>query len=175
MKLKKITLTLLCISTLLSSCASTLSVQSDSDTQYDLSSYKTYSIVSPSLKDQEEMISINPILTQRIARSLETVLSQKGLQKSDQPDLTVRFYLGSNREIERSTDLGGFGYYGYRYLDSRDQRYIRSENDEISIRFHDTSTKDVVWYAFTRFKRPSDQYNQQGVNSLIEELLADFN
>ncbi len=175
MKLKNISLTLIISSILLSSCASTLSVQSDSDSQYDLSSYKTYSIVSPSLDDQEEMISINPILIQRIARSLDSVLTQKGLKNTTQPGLTVRFYLGSKREIERSTDLGGYGYYGYRYLDSRDQRYIRSEKDEISIRFHDTNSNDVVWYAFTRFKRPSDQYDQSGVDSLIQEVLTSFN
>ena len=160
---------------LLTSCASSLVVQSDSDSQYDLSAFKTYSIVTPTLDDQEEMISINPILIQRIARALDSVLSQKGLNKSENSDITVRFYIGTKREVERSTDLGGYGYYGYRYLDSRDQRYIRSEKDEISIRFHDTNTNDVVWYAFTRFKRPSDQYNQAGVDSLIQEVLSDFN
>ena len=121
------------------------------------------------------MISINPILIQRISRALDSALIQKGLIKSDQSDLTVKFYIGTKREIERSTDLGGYGYYGYRYLDSRDQRYIRSEKDEISIRFHDTKTDDVVWYAFTRFKRSSDQYDQAGVDSLINEVLSNFN
>ena len=160
---------------LLTSCASSLVVQSDSDSQYDLSAYKTYSIVTPSLDDQDEMISINPILIQRIARSLDSVLTQKGLKKSDKADITVRFYVGTMREIERATDLGGYGYYRYGYLDSRDQRFIRSEKDEISIRFHDTKTDDVVWYAFTRFKRASDKYDQAGVDSLIQEVLTNFN
>ena len=66
---------------LLTSCASSLVIQSDSDSQYDLSAYKTYSIVTPSLDDQDEMLSINPILIQRIARSLDSVLTQKGLKK----------------------------------------------------------------------------------------------
>ena len=121
------------------------------------------------------MISINPILIQRIARSLDSVLTQKGLNKSDKADITVRFYIGTMREIERSTDLGGYGYYRYGYLDSRDQRFIRSEKDEISIRFHDAKTDDVVWYAFTRFKRASDKYDQAGVDSLIQEVLTNFN
>ena len=80
---------------LLTSCASSLVVQSDSDSQYDLSAYKTYSIVTPSLDDQDEMISINPILIQRIARSLDSVLTQKGLKISDKADITVRFYIGT--------------------------------------------------------------------------------
>ena len=159
----------------LTSCANSLAIQSDFDTQYDLSSYKTYTIISPTLDEQDEMISINPILIQRISRSLDSVLTQKGLKQSDKAELTIKFYIGTKREIERSTDLGGYGYYGNRYLDSRDQRYIRSEKDEISIRFHDTKSNDVVWYAFTRFKRPSDQYNQVGVDSLIQEVLSTFN
>ena len=121
------------------------------------------------------MLSINPILIQRIARSLDSVLTQKGLKKSDKADITVRFYIGTMREIERATDLGGYGYYRYGYLDSRDQRFIRSEKDEISIRFHDAKTDDVVWYAFTRFKRASDKYDQAGVDSLIQEVLTNFN
>ena len=106
----------------LSACASSLAVQSDFDTQYDLSSYKTFSVISPSLENQENEISINPILIQRIARSIESTLINKGLSKSDDSEASVRFYLGSKREIERSSDLGGFGYYNYRYFDSRDQR-----------------------------------------------------
>ena len=47
---------------LLASCANSLVIQSDYDSQYDLSAYKSYSIVAPSLDDQDEMISINPIL-----------------------------------------------------------------------------------------------------------------
>ena len=46
---------------------------------------------------------------------------------------------------------------------------------EISIRFHDTKTDDVVWYAFTRFKRASDKYDQAGVDSLVQEVLTSFN
>ena len=160
---------------LLASCSSSLVVQSDTDSKYDISAYKSFTIVTPTLADQDEMISINPILIQRISRSLESALTQKGLFKSDKADMTVRFYIGTMREIERATDLGGFGYYRYGYLDSRDQRFIRSEKDEISIRFHDTETNDVVWYAFTRFKRASDKFDQAGVDSLIQEVLTSFN
>ena len=159
----------------LSACASSLAVQSDFDTQYDLSSYKTFSVIPPSLENQENEISINPILIKRIARSIESTLINKGLSKSDDSEANVRFYLGSKREIERSSDLGGFGYYNYRYLDSRDQRYIRSDNDEIAIRVYDNETGDVIWYAFTRLKRPSEQYNQSSVDSLVGEILSSFN
>ena len=86
----------------------------------------------------------------------------------------VRFYLGTKREVDRSSDFGGYGYYG-RYYDSRDQRYIRSDKDEISLRFHDGKSDEVVWYAFTRFKRSNNQNDQEAINSLIREAVSGFN
>ena len=159
---------------LMVACASSPYIQTDSDSNYDLSSYKSFKVQLPDIEDTPELISINPILIQRIDRAIESSLEDKGLKGSEKPDLVIRFYLGTKREIDRSSDLGSYGYYG-RYFDSRDQRYIRSDKDEISIRFHDTRTDDVVWYAFTRFKRPTDQYDQAGVDSLINEVLSNFN
>ncbi len=57
----------------------------------------------------------------------------------------------------------------------RDQRYIRSDKDEISIRFHDANSDEVVWYAFTRFKRSNNQSDQEAINNLIKEAVSDFN
>ena len=159
---------------LMVACASSPYIQTDSDINYDLSSYKSFKVQSPDVEDTPELISINPILIQRIDRAIESSLEDKGLKVSEKPDLVIRFYLGTKREIDRSSDLGGYGYYG-RYFDSRDQRYIRSDKDEISIRFHDAKSDEVVWYAFTRFKRPTDQYDQAGVDSLINEVLSNFN
>ena len=82
----------------LTSCASSLVVQSDSDNQYDLSLYKTFSVISPSLDDKDELISINPILIQRISRSLNTSLTQKGLKQSNESDLVVKFFLGTQEK-----------------------------------------------------------------------------
>ena len=105
---------------------------------------------------------------------LESSLEDKGLKVSEKPDLVIRFYLGTKREIDRSSDLGSYGYYG-RYFDGRDQRYIRSDKDEISIRFHDANSDEVVWYAFTRFKRSNNQSDQEAINNLIKEAISDFN
>ena len=159
---------------LMVACASSPYIQTDSDRNYDLSSYKSFKVQSPDIKDTPELISINPILIQRIDRAIESSLKDKGLKVSENPDLVIKFYLGTKREIDRSSDLGSYGYYG-RYFDSRDQRYIRSDKDEISIRFHDAKSDEVVWYAFTRFKRSNNQNDQEAINLLIGEAVSDFN
>ena len=164
---------LILVISIITACASSTYIQIDSDINYDLSSYKSYMVESPNLESSSESISINPILIQRIARSIDSSLETKGLNSSETPDLIVRFFLGTKREVDRSSDFGGFGYNG-RY-NSRDQRYIRSDKDEISIRFHDAKSNEVVWYAFTRIKRSSNQSDQESINLLIEEALSNFN
>ena len=164
---------LILVISIITACASSPYIQIDSDINYDLSSYKSYMVESPNLESSSESISINPILIQRIARSIDSSLETKGLNSSETPDLIVRFFLGTKREVDRSSDFGGFGYNG-RY-NSRDQRYIRSDKDEISIRFHDAKSNEVVWYAFTRVKRSSNQSDQESINLLIEEALSNFN
>ena len=159
---------------LMAACASSPYIQTDSDRNYDLSSYKSFKVQSPDIEDTPELISINPILIQRLDRAIESSLEDNGLKVSENPDLVIRFYLGTKREIDRSSDLGSYGYYG-RYFDSRDQRYIRSDKDEISIRFHDAKSDEVVWYAFTRFKRSNNQNDQEAINLLIRDAVADFN
>ena len=164
---------LILVISIITACASSPYIQIDSDINYDLSSYKSYMVESPNLESSSESISINPILIQRIARSIDSSLETKGLNSSETPDLIVRFFLGTKREVDRSSGFGGFGYNG-RY-NSRDQRYIRSDKDEISIRFHDAKSNEVVWYAFTRIKRSSNQSDQESINLLIEEALSNFN
>ena len=158
---------------LITACASSPYIQTDSDQNYNLSAYKTFKVESPDLDSTTELISINPILIQRIDRAIEYTLLERGFKSSEKPDFVVKFYLGTKREVDRSSDLGSYGYYG-RYFDSRDQRYIRSDKDEISIRFHDSKSNEVVWYAFTRFKRSNNLNDQEAINNLIKEAISKF-
>jgi hypothetical protein len=88
--------------------------------------------------------------------------------------MTVRFFIGTNREVDRSTDIGSRGFYNDRYWDSRDQRFLKVDKDEIAIRFHDKKTDEVIWYAFSRFKRSLKIKDQETINSLIEKAILNF-
>ena len=76
-------------------------------------------------------------------------------------------------EIIDSSCLFEKGENARNYCIKRGSGYLNTH--EISIRFHDTETNDVVWYAFTIFKRASDKFDQAGVDSLIQEVLTSFN
>ena len=52
------------------SCASTSKITTDSDISYDLSKYRTFNIEAMKLAEDVSQISLNPILAQRVHRSI---------------------------------------------------------------------------------------------------------
>ena len=154
-------------------CTTQMRIDSDSDNTYDLSSYKSFSIEDPDLEANPSQISINPILLQRLHRSIEKKLIKLGFEKSSEPDMVVKFFLATDREVERSRSYGS--WYRRGYFDDTDQRYYRVDKDALTIRFHDAKSEEVVWYAFSRFNRSQTPENQENVDALVEEAIARFN
>ena len=153
-------------------CATQLKIESDSDKVYDLSSYSTFSIEAFDVIKEPSQISINPIFLQRVSRSIEQSLVKRGFKKSSEPDMVVRFFIATEREVERSQSYSS--WYRRGYLDDRNQRYYRVDKDALTIRFHDAETDEVVWYAFSRFNRNRAPKEQEEVNIFIEQAISSF-
>ena len=153
-------------------CATQLKIESDSDKVYDLSSYSTFSIEAFDVIKEPSQISINPIFLQRVSRSIEQSLVKRGFKKSSEPDMVVRFFIATEREVERSQSYSS--WYRRGYLDDRNQRYYRVDKDALTIRFHDAETDEVVWYAFSRFNRTKAPKEQEEVNVLNEQAISSF-
>ena len=153
-------------------CATQLKIESDSDKVYDLSSYSTFTIEAFDVIKEPSQISINPIFLQRVSRSIEQSLVKRGFKKSSEPDMVVRFFIATEREVERSQSYSS--WYRRGYLDDRNQRYYRVDKDALTIRFHDAETDEVVWYAFSRFNRNKAPKEQEEVNILIEQAISSF-
>ena len=153
-------------------CATQLKIESDSDKVYDLSSYSTFAIEAFDVIKEPSQISINPIFLQRVSRSIEQSLVKRGFKKSSEPDMVVRFFIATEREVERSQSYSS--WYRRGYLDDRNQRYYRVDKDALTIRFHDAETDEVVWYAFSRFNRNKAPKEQEEVNILIEQAISSF-
>ena len=153
-------------------CATQLKIESDSDKVYDLSSYSTFAIEAFDVIKEPSQISINPIFLQRVSRSIEQSLVKRGFKRSSEPDMVVRFFIATEREVERSQSYSS--WYRRGYLDDRNQRYYRVDKDALTIRFHDAETDEVVWYAFSRFNRNKAPKEQEEVNILIEQAISSF-
>ena len=151
-------------------CATQLKIETDTDKVYDLSIYNTFSIESFDVIEEPSQISINPIMLQRVARSIEQSLLKRGFKKSSEPNMIVRFYIATEREIDRTRNYGSS--YRRGHFDDPIERYYQVDKDAITIRFHDAKTDEVVWYAFSRFKRSTGPKEQEEVNALIEQALS---
>ena len=77
----------------ITSCTTYLKIETDEDKAYDLSFYKSFSIEVSDIQEQPSQISINPILLQRVSRSIEQSLIKRGFKKSSDPDMLVRFFI----------------------------------------------------------------------------------
>ena len=153
-------------------CATQLKIETDTDKVYDLSIYNTFSIESFDVIEEPSQISINPIMLQRVARSIEQSLLKRGFKKSSEPNMIVRFYIATEREIDRTRNYGSS--YRRGHFDDPIEKYYQVDKDAITIRFHDAKTDEVVWYAFSRFKRSTGPKEQEEVNALVEEAISSF-
>ena len=157
---------------LVTGCATQLKIETDTDKVYDLSIYNTFSIESFDVIEEPSQISINPIMLQRVARSIEQSLLKRGFKKSSEPNMIVRFYIATEREIDRTRNYGSS--YRRGHFDDPIEKYYQVDKDAITIRFHDAKTDEVVWYAFSRFKRSTGPKEQEEVNALVEEAISSF-
>ena len=153
-------------------CSIQLNIDTDSDHTYNLSSYKSFSIEASDLKEQPSQVSINPILLQRTSRAIEQSLTKRGFNKSSEPDMIVRFFITTEREVERSRSYSS--WYRRGYFNDGDQRFYRVDKDSLTIRFHDSKTNEVIWYAFSRFNRAQTPKVQEEVNILVEQAISRF-
>jgi len=154
------------------SCASTSKITTDSDISYDLSKYRTFNIEAMKLAEDVSQISLNPILAQRVHRSIVKELNLKQLKKSDKPGLLVKVLVGTEREINKSYESSSFMHSGYRWRDS-DTRYYKLDREAIAVRFYDANSSEVVWYAFSRLNK-SDNNDQESVDKIVKSMMKSF-
>ena len=107
-----------------------------------------------------------------MSRSIEQSLIKRGLKNSSDPDMVVKFFVATEREVERSQSFGS--WYRRGYFDDGDQRFYRVDKDSLTIRFHDFKTNEVIWYAFSRFNRSQTPKVQEEVNILVEQAISRF-
>jgi len=155
------------------SCSTIPSVDSDFDSSYDLSKYKTYSLESLKGIESSSQISLNPILIQRVHRSIEKNLDLKNIKLSDNPDILIKVLVGMDREVSSSHDSSSYLYPHYGWRDTN-TRYYQKDNQSISIRAYDANTNEVVWYAFSRFRKSSNFKDQDSIDLLVKNMLSNF-
>jgi len=96
---------------LITSCAS-VHVSSDYERSTDFSTFKTYAFYKKGIDKAE----ISDLDKRRILRAIETAFNEKGITKSENPDLLVSIFTKSKEKVNVYNNYyGGYPYYGYGY------------------------------------------------------------
>ena len=122
-------------------CASVQTVF-DYDKQVDFTKYKTYGLTEDDLE-----ASVGQFNRERILTALETELDNKGLTKSDEPDMLVNVHIKSQQKVEATaTTAGGYGAYGwYRGSSTTYINYDEYTEGTMFVTIADKATETIVW------------------------------
>lgn len=98
----------LLVAILLSSCSS-VRVASDYDRATNFNDYKTFAFFKPGIDKAE----ISDLDKRRILKAIESELLNKGLTKSENPDMLVSIFTESNQRVDVYNNAWGFGGWGW--------------------------------------------------------------
>ncbi|MDT8346567.1 MAG: DUF4136 domain-containing protein [Flavobacteriaceae bacterium] len=164
--MKKIIL-ILTSSLLLASCSS-VRVNHDYDVTQDFTTYTTYAF----LKEGIDRVEISDLDKKRILRAIDRELQQKGLQKSESPDLVINFMTEANERVDVYNNWGYWGPYWGGYWGPTTTVTVEGT---LFIDFIDNTKKQLVWQGVgTAPLRSSPQGKTDRINEMVQRILAQF-
>lgn len=164
--MKKIFLIL--TSCLLFASCSSVRVNHDYDVTQDFSTYKTYAF----LKEGIDRVEISDLDKKRILRAIDHELQQKGLQKSETPDLVVNFMTEANERVDVYNNWGYWGPYWGGYWGPTTTVTVEGT---LFIDFIDNAKKQLVWQGVgTAPLRSSPQGKTDRINEMVQRIIAQF-
>lgn len=167
--MKKISI-LLCILIIAASC-STLKVSSDFDRSADFSSYKTFGfIVYP------ENLPYDRELSERALISISNELSDRGMKKSDNPDVFIDLKVRTGQSMTVASYIGDApDFYGYGYIYTWGQGFSTSSinfssyaDGTMFIDMIDARKKQLVWQGRGVAKIIADRSSQEREKNIAE-------
>lgn len=98
-------LSLVSLTSILLSCSS-VRVSVDYDREADFSMYKTYAFYKPGI----DAVEISDLDKRRILRAIDNELSEKGMLKTDNPDILINIFTEEQENINIYQDNFGWGW-----------------------------------------------------------------
>lgn len=184
MKLERL-LTLILLILFMSGCAS-VKVQTDFDPAYNFSSYKTYRWATEAELKPDDVLSQNPLLRNRIANSVDSVMAGKGFTKMDSgdADLVIVMHAGTKEKIrvdQTSTSMSrgpGYGWYAPWWGAYGGSTTVSQYTEgTLVIDMVPWETKDLAWRGMgtkTIKNYKDNEKRQKAINKAVALILADF-
>jgi hypothetical protein len=177
----KLLITALTLS-LLAACSSVPDVYVNEDPAADFGKYKTYNFESRLGTDRDD--GARSLVSTYLRRAAAREMEARGYQLSDNPDLTVNFFVNTEEKIRsRSVPTAG-GYYGYRggYYDpwggygGYETRIDQFTEGTVNFDLVDTRSDQLVWEGAITGKITKEvRENLQAVcDAVAKEVFASY-
>ncbi len=159
---------------LLSACSS-IRVDSDYDSHVDFSQYKTYAFH----KNGIDRVQVSELDKKRILHAIDNALSQKGMTKSETPDLLVNIFTKEREQLDVNQFNMGWGYgwgWGWNPYFWGGNSYVSSSTQgTLYIDLIDAKKKELIWEGqgigtLTENKREKEKQ----INEFVSKILAQF-
>ncbi|MEL1239741.1 DUF4136 domain-containing protein [Flavobacterium flavipallidum] len=159
---------------LLSACSS-IRVDSDYDSHVDFSQYKTYAFH----KNGIDKVEISELDKKRILRAIDASLGQKGMTKSENPDLIVNIFTKEREHLNVNQFNMGWGYgwgWGWNPYFWGGNSYVTSSTEgTLFIDLIDAKKKELIWEGKgSGILTENNREKEKQINEFVAKILAQF-
>lgn len=173
MKSLKLTSVLILLVLVMTSCSS-VKVATDYDREANFSQYQTYAFFKPGI----DKADISDLDKKRILRAIDLEMQQKGLTKSDDPDILVSIFTKTKENINiYNTPYGyGYGWGWYPWYWGAGSNTVNSTTEgTLYIDLVDAEKKELVWQGMgTAALASKVDKKQERINEIVEEILEKY-
>jgi hypothetical protein len=163
-------------------CASTPNTVTNVDPAVDFSQYRTFGFFDPLATDQDGYESL---VSSYLKVAVSQQLARRGMSYSDNPDISLNFYLHSKEKVRSRSVPSVGGYYGYRdpfgydpwpaypAYETRVEQYTEGT---LNIDAVDTRSKKLVWEGMVsgRVTKTDIQNLEKTIDEAVAAIMADF-
>lgn len=153
------------------SCSS-VRVNSDYDQNVNFESYKTFAY----LKNSIDKVEISDLDKKRILRSIDEVMTTKGLNKSESPDILISFFTKENQQVNvYNNNNYGWGWNPYWGMNFGYTNVTSYPEGTLYINFLDAKTKELIWQGMgTGHLAEEAKLKDERIKDFVSQILAQY-
>ena len=173
MKSLKLTSVLILLVLVMTSCSS-VKVATDYDREVNFNQYQTYAFFKPGIDKAE----ISDLDKKRILRAIDSEMQQKGLTKSENPDVLVSIFTKTKENVNIYNNPYGYGYgWGWHpwYWGAGHNTINRTTEGTLYIDLVDADRKELVWQGMgTAALASKVDKKQERINEIVREIMEKY-
>ena len=162
----------------LAACSSGPKLYTNQNPSARFSEYKTYGFAQPLGTDKSEYSSF---LSQYLTNAVSRELDARGYVMSDEPDISVNFFVNTKEKIRATQSPAAGGYYSYRrgYYDpwgGYETRVDQFTEGTLTVDLVDTQANQLVWEAnlVGRVREEARENLEAAIDQAISTVFADY-